>query len=326
MSKQVDKSTHVAGQVLNFVKERLDNYFLKQNNLLMQNRDNIDRCLEFMSDNESKQKYINEIAFIAARKISPEFGEILNPFPKCKWDEIINNAEQVLAEHHIPELKVLDPKEHMSTLMCRIETFLNKGYTYKDLVTLNQGDVFLDCGAYVGDTAIWAYQNGAKEVYSFEPCAAIIENYKLNMQAYNLPTDKVFQYAVGNSNGQMDFLSNEGGRASSFLVDDSRKQYAEMAENHVGKVDCIRLDDFCAEHNIQPNFIKMDIEGAEQDALIGSHHILKTCKPNLAICLYHKVEDMWCIPMYLKAVVPEYKFYCTKNHYLYDFILFATVK
>lgn len=326
MSQQLEKSTHVAGQVLNFVKENLDAYFYRKSNLLVNNREHIDRCLDLMSDNESKQLYINEIAFLAARNISPDFAELLNPFPEAKWLELLDNADKLLAEHNVPELKVLDPKEHMSTLMSRIETFLNKGYTYKDIVTLNPGDVFLDCGAYVGDTAIWAYQNGAKEVYSFEPCASLIENYKLNMQTYNLPTDKIYQYAVSNNNGQMDLFSAEGGRASSCLVDETRKELLEEDPQNLNKVQCIRLDDFCAEHNIQPNFIKMDIEGAEQDALIGSKHIIETYKPNLAICLYHRMEDMWCIPIFLKTLVPQYKFYCTKNHYLYDFILLATVK
>lgn len=57
----------------------------------------------------------------------------------------------------------------------------------------------------------------------------------------------------------------------------------------------------------------MDIEGAEMEALKGAENILKRDKPKLAICLYHKREDMWEIPYLIKSIKPEYKFFI--RHY-----------
>ena len=54
--------------------------------------------------------------------------------------------------------------------------------------------------------------------------------------------------------------------------------------------------------------IKMDIEGSEFAALHGAEQIIKTNKPRLAISIYHCGEDYIRIPLYLKNLVPEYKF------------------
>ena len=68
----------------------------------------------------------------------------------------------------------------------------------------------------------------------------------------------------------------------------------------------------------------MDIEGAELKALHGCKEILVKHRPKLAICVYHKKEDIVEIPLYLHDVVPEYKFYM--RHYsvrAYETVLYA---
>lgn len=64
-------------------------------------------------------------------------------------------------------------------------------------------------------------------------------------------------------------------------------------------------------------FIKMDIEGAELEALQGSAGIIKKCRPRMAISLYHKQEDIISIPSYILTLNQGYKFiiraYCTNG-------------
>lgn len=53
----------------------------------------------------------------------------------------------------------------------------------------------------------------------------------------------------------------------------------------------------------------MDVEGAELESLKGAKKIIQRDKPKMAICIYHKPEDVITLPVYIKELVPEYKFY-----------------
>lgn len=55
--------------------------------------------------------------------------------------------------------------------------------------------------------------------------------------------------------------------------------------------------------------IKMDVEGSELESLKGAKRTIQRDKPKLAICIYHKPEDMTEIPMFIKELVPEYRLY-----------------
>jgi hypothetical protein len=58
-----------------------------------------------------------------------------------------------------------------------------------------------------------------------------------------------------------------------------------------------------------PTFIKMDIEGAEPDALRGASKLIAEHTPVLAICLYHAQEHLWQIPLLLQSLNSTYNFY-----------------
>lgn len=60
-------------------------------------------------------------------------------------------------------------------------------------------------------------------------------------------------------------------------------------------------------------YIKMDIEGAELEALKGAAKSIRKWKPQMAICLYHKRQDVYELPLYILSLVPDYKFYV--RHY-----------
>lgn len=79
-------------------------------------------------------------------------------------------------------------------------------------------------------------------------------------------------------------------------------------------VDVAAIDDIVDPED-KITFIKMDVEGAELESLKGAKRTIQRDYPKLAICIYHKPEDMVTIPTYIKKLVPEYKLYIRHHTY-----------
>jgi hypothetical protein len=76
----------------------------------------------------------------------------------------------------------------------------------------------------------------------------------------------------------------------------------------------VSVDDFVRTNGLERiDFIKMDIEGAEQLALEGSAHSIARHRPKLAICAYHEPDDLWRIPLLITRLNPDYRLYL--DHY-----------
>jgi hypothetical protein len=58
------------------------------------------------------------------------------------------------------------------------------------------------------------------------------------------------------------------------------------------------------------NFIKMDIEGAEREALKGAADTLRRCKPHLMLDMYHRSDDEFVLPRVIAAANPAYRMAC----------------
>ena len=87
------------------------------------------------------------------------------------------------------------------------------------------------------------------------------------------------------------------------------------------------LDDILINHPI--SYIKMDIEGAELDALKGAKSIITKSEtpPVLAISVYHRPEHLWEIPLWIQSVCPKYDYYLRNYEYnCFDTILYAIPK
>lgn len=315
-----------AKQILDLVHYQINNDFeiLSQN--FLQHADEIEQVNNLLSDDKSRKIYNQQLAHLVSRDYVPSVGEVFNPFPLKKYQQITAAAPQYFAQHQPPALEYSQKETNNILNMVLLETFFLNGYNYEDKVKVEPGDIYLDCGAFIGDTALWAYEQGAAQVYSFEPGQDILDDLRTNLAKYNRPVENVVPFAVSDINTHEKLRVMPNNNAGNNLLRTCRYAASlDLSKCELQDVATVRLDDWCAANNVEPTFIKMDIEGAELSALKGATEIIKKHKPKLAICLYHKFEDMWEIPLYIHSIVPEYKFYCKKNHNLFDFILFATV-
>ena len=72
-------------------------------------------------------------------------------------------------------------------------------------------------------------------------------------------------------------------------------------------VDCVPWTMLVAD--AVPTYIKMDVEGAEEDALEGARQLIQAHAPILAVCLYHRPSDLWRIPFLIRSLCGGYKLF-----------------
>lgn len=169
------------------------------------------------------------------------------------------------------------------------------GIEYFDagVIKPQENEVYVDCGGYIGDTVLGFLEfadSGYKKIYYFEPSEGLYHKGKENLKGvHNIALKNT---GVGEKAGVMRFA----GEGDSGHID----------EHGTETVSIVTLDEVVAE---QPTLIKMDIEGAELSALKGASKLIKESKPKLAICVYHKPEDLFEILELIDSWGIHYKYY-----------------
>ena len=198
------------------------------------------------------------------------------------------------------------------------EILLEKAYFSIDLFDFAQNERIVDCGAYTGDTlmSFLHLYNGVFECYdAFEPSPG---NYsELIKSIADLP-DNLKQKIAAHEAG----TSAVTGSASLFELNDS--SHITSSDDGV-PINLCALDDVV--YDSKPTLVKMDVEGAEMDTLLGARWIIKEYRPILAVSLYHKPGDLIDIPLWIKEQVPEYRLFVRKYYSSYcslnELVLYA---
>jgi len=150
-------------------------------------------------------------------------------------------------------------------------------------------DRVIDCGGYTGDTAELFIEKGATDVCVFEPDKVVFKKLSENLCVYRQPSIFMFPLAV-----------------------------SDIIDNSIVTIDSVV-------RNLAPTFIKMDIEGDELRALKGAKNTIKRYAPDLAICVYHRINHIWDIPLLLDSWNLGYKFHLKcHNSYTMETVLYAT--
>ena len=170
------------------------------------------------------------------------------------------------------------------------------------IMTISPDDIILDGGAYTGDTLasfVEVYPGYRNKYYAFEPDPKNYAALQVNGIGYD-GTLIAIQAGIGSKEEVLRFKSTSG--MDSAFTDEE----AELS------ISVTTLDDFFTNRKA-PTLIKMDVEGMELQALAGSERIIRYNKPKLAICVYHRPNHLWEIPLLVRELNPDYRFYL--RHY-----------
>ena len=230
-----------------------------------------------------------------------------------------NNFEEI-------ELKVHELKEHVDDfeeLYINLEDYRSKNLLYAilnnwvhydfntlseviekcyddyfdlDLIPTCNEEVFVDLGAYTGDSTISFLRNygdSYKKIYAYEITPETYQILVSNLKDY--PNVVCYLKGVGDTRSSLSVVnSSADASANTVFVSDN------------GTIPMVTLDEDIGE---KLTMIKADIEGFEQEALLGAINHIKNDHPKLLISVYHKNEDLWKIPKMIKEIDPTYKFY-----------------
>lgn len=247
---------------------------------------------------------------------------IIKFFPDIKWDYVVDNNKigQEIEGNVIiglKDIKQIDNCYFVLAVLFKyraiVKQLLEYGILEENLLvlgeiaeerqyfdlpylTLTDNEVFVDAGGFNGDTTlqfIKATDNKYKKIYVFEPNKILADDCRKKLS--NVMNCTVIQKGVWNDKQVLRFIEDDEG---SRIVDEVEK---------ITEIETITIDEIL--NGEQATYIKMDVEGAEMNALKGAKKTICKYKPKLAISVYHKRDDIWKIPMLLLQYNPEYKFY-----------------
>lgn len=190
-----------------------------------------------------------------------------------------------------------------------------KQYFPLDILKISFNEVFVDCGAFNGDTLtnfLKINDNKFSQYIAFEPDPL---NYlKLKKSISDLDTSlqqRILSFELA--------LSNE-----SKVIKFDAKGSLQSSENLDGNIEvkCVSLDEKFYEN--KPTFIKIDAEGAEPEIIDGAIKIIKDYSPVLAVSVYHKFDHLWTLPLKISEITPNYKYFLRPHcKACWDLVLYA---
>ncbi|MDR2590941.1 MAG: FkbM family methyltransferase, partial [Oscillospiraceae bacterium] len=190
-------------------------------------------------------------------------------------------------------------------------------WAYNDLyfpsdipLQFSNNEVFVDAGCYDFNTSLDFIHNmnsEYKKIIAFEPNPG---QYNICLEnAKNIKNVMIYECGLWNKSTTLNFSSSKDIPSSSHVIYNNRKTNIEIK--------AVKLDDIL--NGDEATYIKMDIEGAELNALKGAEQTIKKYRPKLAISIYHKLEDIWEIPEYLLKLNRNYKLYI-RHHYIIGYV------
>ncbi len=235
----------------------------------------------------------------------PDVGNIFDDmFWKDNKDSILSLREDLCDQKSI---EAFDDYIYQKLSGEYFKPFDKGQYFDSDIIGMAKGEVFVDCGAYNGDTMDAFISIMRKEA---------IDDYRIfAYEADKANSDKIVA-KYGNDSRIKVFDIGVWNRSDVIYFEDGSNVHSHAISNgDTTGMNQIRVDSIDNTLNGESvTFIKMDIEGSEVEALHGAEKTIRMSHPKLAISVYHKRDDLINIPSLIKSISPDYRFYFRNYH------------
>lgn len=213
-----------------------------------------------------------------------------------KFEEVYNLLGDKKSKHVFINLL----KYKISYKLQYIKEIAEKGmYFDKGLVKLKESAIFLDVGSYIGDTVLeyvkfvnYKYM----KIVCFEPNEDNVRQLKETIDTNNLKDIDIYSIGVSDRRQTLNF-------------DKESDIGSRISEEGKCKIEVDTIDNICYNKYPHIDYIKMDIEGSEYYALLGAKNVIYRDRPILAICVYHKKDDFYKLPLLIKQLYNGYELY-----------------
>ena len=224
--------------------------------------------------------------------------------------ESADEIAHILRENHFPREQILFAFKPADAV----------DHQYFDFPALyRRGTAFVDGGCLDCRTsylfADWC-EGGYSKIFAFEPDPRSIAICEKNLSSRALRDFHLIRAGLSDRDGEVSFRTG--------LYNCSHIASEDAGAEDLVTVPVTTVDRTVGEERV--GFIKMDIEGAEYEALHGAEQTILRDKPLMAISVYHRIGDMLAIMDYLHRLVPEYHFWL--RHYSIgaaDTVLYASI-
>lgn len=193
-------------------------------------------------------------------------------------------------------------------------------------VTAEPGDTVIEGGMCFGDTALWfadlVGESGKVVGFEFEPNNLKVLRENLSLHPELAKRIVLKENALANVSGEKLSFVMAGPATTMGSLEQARSFNRETIE-----AETLTIDDLVKREGLdRVDFIKLDVEGAELNTLIGAADTLMRHKPKLALSAYHKLDDVPALAGYLHSLDLGYKFWLEHfRPYAEETVLFAKV-
>ena len=177
---------------------------------------------------------------------------------------------------------------------------------YRNIIQPHEGDVYVDIGAYNGDTIkeYVSFSGNKISVYAFEPDDKNYRKLVENTQKLDLSEKMLYNLAAWDKKEDLVFYSRSGRNSAHTTFHKGLKDKtvcADAVDNYIDR--CV-------------SFVNIDAEGSDLKALYGMTNTIEKYKPTISCAIYHRNEDMFTIPLFLAEKYKNFKMYIRHFPYI----------